>query len=123
MADPVPMFSTIFYVGVLIANPPIVGGTKLVPSGNDASIVYVFTQPATPCDAVKCEQEILRIEKNSDSCWVWDDISLDNVDLVPGFFFVPADTDRMLTFGSLGNVNGRRFVFRARVTSRCGPTS
>jgi hypothetical protein len=46
MADPVQIASKFFYVGALIANPPIVGGTTLVPaSNNNGNIAYVFTQP------------------------------------------------------------------------------
>jgi hypothetical protein len=124
VADPVQIASKFFYIGALIANPPIVGGTTLVPaSNNNGNIAYVFTQPTEPCDGAKCEQEIFRIDKNPDSCWIYDDISLDNVEQAPGFFFRPAQTDETLELRSLGNVNGRVFVFRARVSLRCAPTS
>jgi len=57
-----------FYLGSLIANPPIVAGTTLAPTVT-GEIVYRFTQPAQACDSKTCEQEILQIDKNPESCW------------------------------------------------------
>jgi hypothetical protein len=123
MADPVQMASKLVYIGAaLIANPPIVGGTTLDPASFNGDIAYVFTQPAQPCDDARCEQRIFRIDKNLESCWIYDDVSLENVEQVPGFYFRPDSTDHKLEVRSLGNVNGLVFAFRARVSSRCNPT-
>jgi hypothetical protein len=112
MADPVLMSFKYFYVGTLIANPPIVGGTTLVRAPDtNRNITYTFTQPAEPCDGAKCEQEILRIDKNPDFCWTYDHVSLENVEQAPGFFFRPVLTGETLKLHSLGNVDGRVFIF------------
>jgi len=111
-----------FYLGSLIANPPIVAGTTLAPTVT-GEIVYRFTQPGQACDSKTCEQEILQIDKNPESCWVYENVSLDNLEQSPKFFFRPVVTDDMVKLRSLGNINGYVFEFRARVTSRCGPTS
>ncbi len=123
MADPVHIAFKLFYIGALIGNPPVVGGTKLAPASNGGNIAYTFTLPAQPCDSATCEQEIVQIDKNPESCWIYNDISLESVEEAPKFFFVPDSTDEMLEVRTLGNVNGRIFVFRARVSSRCAPTS
>jgi hypothetical protein len=124
VADPVNVAFKFFYVGLLIVNPPIIGGRTLVPAPDtNGNIAYTFTQPAEPCDGLKCKQEIFRIDKNPDSCWIYEDISLENVEQAPGFYFVPVQTSEALRLHSLGNVNGRVFTFRARVSSRCAPTS
>jgi hypothetical protein len=123
VGDPVQMAITFAYVGVLIANPPVIGGRTLAPTPGEANIAFTFTQPVQPCDGPRCEQEIFRIEKNPNSCWVYDNIFLDNVNDVPGFKFLPAIGSEMLRLRSLGNVNGLTFVFRAHVSSLCAPTS
>jgi hypothetical protein len=113
------------YAGAaLIINPPTVGGRTLAPAP-DASghVAYTFRQPTQPCDGPACEQEILRIDFNPDSCWVYEDIRLDNVEEVPGFFYKPVLTSEALRVSSLGNVNGCVFIFRAHVSSRCAPSS
>lgn len=123
MADPVTTFK-LFYIGVLIANPPIVGGRTLAPPTEASSdITYTFTQPAEPCEGSACRPDIFRFDKNPDSCWVYDNVSLENVEEVPKFFYRPVDTSEALLIGALGSVNGYVFVFRAHVSSRCGPTS
>ena len=110
MADPVHTATMFLYVGSLIVNPPIIGGRSLVAAPDtNGNIAYTFTQPAEPCDGLKCEQEIFRIDKNPESCWIYQDISVENVKQAPGFFFHPVQTPEALTLGSLGNVNGRVF--------------
>ncbi|MEP6839891.1 MAG: hypothetical protein ABJA75_17675 [Bradyrhizobium sp.] len=121
VADPVTAFK-LFYVGALIANPPIVGGRSLTPDIN-GNIAYTFTQPSQPCDGPTCRQEIFRIDKNPESCWVYDNISIENVEEVPKFFYAPGLASDTVQINSLGNVNGIVFIFRARVSSRCSATS
>jgi hypothetical protein len=114
----------VFAGAALIVNPPIVGGRTVAPAPDaGGNIAYTFTQPAQPCGAPACEQEILRIDINPDSCWIYEDIRLDNVEAVPEFFYKPILTSEALRVSSLGNVNGHVFVFRAHVTSRCAPSS
>ena len=125
MSDAANAAFAFFYIGSLIVNPPIVGGRTLqaAPDSN-GKITYTFRQPVTPCADPKCSQEIFRIERNPDSCWIYEDISLDDFEHPPpGFFYRPVLTPEALTLYSLGNVNGRVFVFRARVSSRCAPSS
>jgi hypothetical protein len=113
------------YAGAaLIINPPTVGGRTLAPAlDGNGNVAYTFTQPTRPCDGPACEQEILRIDINPDSCWVYEDIWLDDVELVPGFFYKPVLTSDALSVYSLGNVSGYVFVFRTHVSSRCAPSS
>ena len=120
MADPVSMALQFLNVGMLIINPPVVGGKFVVPSSStNGEISYTFTQPRSTCDGPKCEQEILRAEKNRNSCLVYEDISIENVDRAAGFKFRPILTSETIKLYSVGNVNGRVFVFRARLRSRC----
>ena len=124
MSNPVHLAVGFLYAGAHIINPPTIGGRMLAPSPDaNGDVVYTFTQPTQPCDGPTCEQEILRIDINPDSCWVYQDIKLDNVELVPGFFLKPVLISETLRLSSVGNVNGLIFIFRAHVSSRCAPSS
>jgi hypothetical protein len=125
MADPVHGFIQFLYVGAaLIANPPIVGGHTLgpVPDAN-GMIAYAFTQPAQPCDGAKCEQEFFRLDLNPQSCWSYNDVSLENVEEAHGFVILPNLTSETLRVYTVGNAAGHLFVFRAHVSPRCALTS
>jgi hypothetical protein len=124
MADAAQMAFKFFYVGSLIVNPPLVGGKTLDPvPDTNGNIAYTFTQPEQPCDGPKCVQEIFRIDKNPDSCWIYDSVSLENVENAPGFYFIPDTSHGALKLKSMGDVSGRVFTFRAHTSQRCQPIS
>ena len=124
MLDPLRVATGFFYLGTLIINPPIIGGHPLVTApDSNGNVSFTFTQPEQPCGDPECQQEIFRFEENPDSCWVYENIALDNVNHVPGFLFTPILYRGGFTLKSLGNVNDLVFTFRAHVSSRCAPTS
>ncbi|MBR0754050.1 hypothetical protein JQ604_17845 [Bradyrhizobium jicamae] len=124
MPDPLHLSTGFFYLATLIINPPIIGGNPLVTApDSNGNVSFTFTQPEQPCGDPECQQEIFRFEQNPDSCWVYENIALDNVNEVRGFFFAPIFTPGGFTLKSLGNVNGCVFTFRAHVSSRCAPSS
>src|SRR5215471_11269187 len=87
--------SAVVLVGTaVIVHPPIVGGKAIEPPPGEFS--YTFTQPVTPCDGPDCQQELVRMEKDPNACWMYENMSLGNVEKVPPKFRIERAPERIL---------------------------